>query len=403
MKSRKFGFCAAVLTFFLCLWGVNIARSAEPIKIGAILVLSGPFIEVGVEEKRGIDLAVEELNAKGGILGRKIEVIYEDEQLKPAVGVDKLTKLMQMDKVDFIVGGYSSATGLAVAREMPKYKKICIMTVPATEEITGKYCNRYVFRTSSNSAMEAISGAVFAKDKPYKKFFMLAADYNFGHTTCDIFKKKIKELKPEAEIVGEVYPPLMAKDFAPYISKVLQANPDALWLPLWGADFITFLKQGLQFGLQKKVQVIAQFGGYPFYIGPAGYEASDGIYGGGRYMFGLNTPENNAWVERWYKKYNRYPDNGCLSYNGVMMLMEAVKKAGTIETEAVIKTFETIQYRSPKGLVTMRKCDHQADQDYFWGKVGRVAKYNFPYVNEVLITPAQTISVPCEETGCKME
>lgn len=242
----------ALLVFSFFTLHICKAIAQEPIKIGAILVLSGPFIEVGEEEKRGIDLAVEEINAKGGILGRKLSVIYEDEQLKPSIGIDKLAKLMQLDKADFIIGGYSSATGLAIAREMPKYKKICIMTVPATEEITGKYCNRFVFRTSSNSAMEAISGAVFAKDKPYKKFFMLAADYNFGHTTCDIFRKKIKEFKPEVEIVGDVYPPLGAKDYAPYISKVLQANPDALWLPLWGADFITFLKQSLQFGLQKR-------------------------------------------------------------------------------------------------------------------------------------------------------
>ena len=243
-----------VLFISLVLVLATVLAAEKPIKLGVVFVMSGKMGGYGKHGMQAIQLALDEINGQGGILGRKIEAIFEDDEMKVDKGVQITKKFIAEDKVDFIIGPTSSGVALAMADLVEQQKKILVLTQSATNSLTDTKFNPYMFSTLSNAMMHSRAGAYFMASKPYKRWMCIGPGYSYGYESWNSFKDKLKELRPDIEIVGELWPKLMEADYTPFIQKIVEAKPEAIWSPLWGMDAVTFIKQALPFGIFDKIR-----------------------------------------------------------------------------------------------------------------------------------------------------
>jgi branched-chain amino acid transport system substrate-binding protein len=373
------------LIFMLVLVGPTAAD--DSIKLGAMFISSGPLGGYGINAQRAISMAVEEINAAGGLLGKKLEYVFGDTQLKPEVAVALAEKFITEDKVDFLLGPTSSAVAMSLSDAALKHKKILVVTQAATDALTGAKFNRYVFCTLSNVMMHSRAGAYYMASKPYKKWMCVAPDYNYGHESWRHFREKLKELKPEAEIVGETFPKLMAKEYAAHIEKVKQAKPDAVWCPLWGQDAVDFIRQAKEVKLFEDIKFVFPVGAALETLVPLGKETPAGLYMSSRYFFTTpDSDENRDFVKRYYEKFKEYPDYMAEeTYAGVYFIKAAVQRAGTTDSEALIKAVERepLAWQTPEGWKIMRAEDHQVVEDVVWGETAYSDKFGFAVITKI--------------------
>ncbi len=233
---------------------------------------------------------------------------------------------------------------------------------------------------------------------------MIAQDYSFGKEALAAFKKKMAKISPNTQIVAELYHPAGTKDYAPYISQLISAKPDAIFTPNWGNDLTLLLKQGRPMGMKQKVfsyfindeVMVKSLGDDSLIIGDMGAEV---------YTLSIPTKKNQEFVAKFYKEKGFYP-TWCRgkAYTAFMFFAEAVKKAGSLDVGAVIKAWEGLSYEGPAGVWTMRACDHQV-QAPFWAfeHVKKNKFFNHAYIGPSTMIPAKEAEAPCEETGCKMK
>jgi branched-chain amino acid transport system substrate-binding protein len=371
------------------------------VKIGIDEVRSGAFKSNGDRIIWGVKAAVKEANDAGGVLGKKLEVVVEDNQLKPEIGVRKLRKLILDKGCQVIIQGSSSGVGGAIAQQMPIYKKIYLDTCAEAMEITGKNFTPYTFRTCLNAGMHVKALAQYFAKKGYKKVFLINQDYSWGHDVAKYYKMAIEKIAPGTKIVGEEYHPVFNKDFAPYISKILASGADYVITGNWGTDLTQLIVQGRSLGL--KIPIGCTFLDDDAVMSIA-RDAALGDISANMYILGVNTPQAKAF-EQTYHKYSggKWPSFVAMeAYIGTKFYLKAVKKAGTFDTPAVIKAFEGLTYKGPLGILTMRKQDHQVQSPAEVGVVVKKTKYfSFPYLKPIETIPASQISVSLEASGWK--
>ena len=375
--------------------------AADVVKLGVDEIRSGAFKSNGDRFIWGIQAAVKEANDAGGTLGKKIELVIEDNQMKGEIAVQKLKKMIMKDGVKVIIHGSSSSVGGAIAQQMPRYKTIYLDVGAEAINITGENFNPYVFRTCLNVAMHVKGLAQHFGKKGYKKVFLINQDYSWGHDVAMFYEKFIKEIAPGTQIVGKEFHPVFNKDFAPYISKIQASGADYIITGNWGTDLAQVVAQSRSMGLKIPFgtcfmddDAIAKIAG----------EASIGCIQANMYLLGVDTPEAKAFEEAFHKSAGgKWPSFVAMeAYIGTKMYLEAVKKAGTFETEAVIKAFEGLTWEGPVGTLTMRKEDHQNQSPVVLGEVVEKTKYyDFPYVKPFKIIPADQVSLSLEESGWK--
>lgn len=366
----------------------------QPIKIGAMFISSGPLGGYGIGGKNAIQMAVEEINSSGGILGRKVEAVFGDTKLKIDIAQQLADKFIKEDKVDFLMGPTSSKLAMTLTEISRKNKKILVVTQAATGALTGAKFNPYLFSTLSNAMMHARSGAYLVASKPYKKWMAVGPDYNYGHGSWKMFKEKLKELRPDVEFVGETWPKLMSKDYKPFIKEVLDKKPDAVWCPLWGNDAVLFIKQALSEKLFDKVKFMFPCGGALEVLVPVGKDMPEGLYMSSRYFF--TTPDsqmNHNFVKAYKDKYGEYPDYMTgETYSGVYFIKAAIERAGSTDPDKIIAAVEAhpFAWETPEGWKIMRKQDHQVVEDVIWGETCFNDKYKFPVLRNIIsIQPEQ--------------
>lgn len=384
MRISLFAFVGLILALTL----VGPAGADDnSIKLGAMFISSGPLGGYGINAQRAISMAVEEINAAGGLLGKKLEFVFGDTKLKPDVAVALAEKFIAEDKVDFLMGPTSSAVALSLSDVARKHKKILIVTQAATDTLTGAKFNPYVFSTLSNVMMHSRAGAYYMASKPYKKWMCIGPDYNYGHESWRLFREKLKELKPEVEIVGETFPKLMAKEYGAHIEKIKQAKPDAVWCPLWGNDAVDFIRQAKEVKLFDEVKFVFPVGAALETLVPLGKETPRGLYMASRYFFTTpDSEENRNFVKRYYEKFKEYPDYMAEeTYAGVYFIKAAVLRAGTTDAEALIKAVERepLAWQTPEGWKIMRPEDHQVVEDVVWGETEYSDKYGFAVLTNI--------------------
>lgn len=378
------------------------AQKMDPIKIGCPADLSGNYTGFGVPVKKICEEFVKpEINDKGGILGRKIEFIYYDSASDPATAVRNCNKLVQSDKVRFIVGLTGSDQVAAIIGKLPEWDAIYVSSINGAGPLTAKMFNPHFFRVNNSGPISARILKLFLRDSAYKNFMILGNDYIYGHSACEAFEREIKSLGRVLVAPAE-YAPQGTKDYSSWIARIQQRKPDALFAQLVGEDSIAFFKQAKVYGLLQKVQVIMEQL-YLKDIIPTG-DIQVGVIGSTRYTFTNDFPENKKFVEKHrllFKDsdpiFKGYPDvTEGETYQAVHMLLKAIEKAGTADdTKAVIKAFEGLEYDGPGGKVYMRPCDHQSIKPGIMAKIVKDDRYPYAIQQVIKVYPGEEVTPPC--------
>ncbi len=368
------------------------AWAQNPIKIGLPTVLSGGNAQYGIQAKRACELFGKEINARGGILGRPVEFIYEDTGSDPATAVRKAQKLVEKDGVKFLTGTVLSSEALAVSAKCPEWKVILMSTINGAGALTAKSYNRYFFRINTSGPMGARAVSLYLAEAPMQRFFALGSDYAWGRDSVASFSAQIAAAKKE--VVGKDYPPVGTKDFASYIGKIKQSRAQGVYLVLPGQDATIFLRQAHQFGVTREVKPIMEI--VELENMKAVGEAMAGTIGSSRYPFTVDTPKNRDFVKRFHAMHGVYPDmfDG-ETYEGLEWLAQVIQKVGSDDVEKVIEAWEDSSYEGLEGPFFMRKCDHQAVQPGF--VVEAVKDPQYPHlIPKILATyPGDRVTPKC--------
>ena len=401
MSGKKWAIGITVFCMILVLVLGTAFAAEKPIKIGVLFVMSGPMGGYGKHGNQAVQLAVDEINAKGGILGRKVVAMFEDAKLDAETGARITKKYIVDDKVDFIIGPTSSGAAVAVSKIATENKKILILTQAAANSMTDAQFSRYQFSVLSNAMMHSRSGAYYMASKPYKRWMCIGPNYNYGHESWAAFRDKLKELKPDIEIVGELWPKLMESDYTPFIKKIVEAKPDAVWSPLWGMDAVNFIKQALPFKLFDNIKFAFPDGAALETLMPLGKDIPEGTFVAARYFFLTpDTEKNRNFVKTYYERFKEYPDYMAEeTYAGVYFIKAAIERAGSTNTEKIIKAVERepLAWETPEGWKIMRKEDHSVVEDVVWGETMYSEKYGFAILKNMQPIQAEEICRTPEE------
>lgn len=359
---KKLALTAAAL--MACCSTSAIAQTG-PIKIGVVTPLSGTYSALGQQVKWGIELATREINAAGGINGRKVELLFEDEEANPAVAVPKAEKLFQVSKVDFLTGTVNSASTLAVGQVAERNDRLIATTVSFADTITGEKCSPNVFRVNARAGQQSAALAEWlSKAKPHAKVFYLGPDYEMGRSTVAAFKSAAE--KKGAKTVGEVFAPLDNKDYSPFFGQVRAARPDVLYTSVAGNDTVRLFNQMAQYGLLKNMTIVGASGTLTSQNLAAVGKAGEGFVTGVGYSVEIPLPENQKFVKAFQDYAKAAPDlYGADSYGVMYFYKAAVEKAKSTDTDKVRAAMRGLTWMTPQGMKTMRAGDHQAIQDMY--------------------------------------
>lgn len=375
---------------------VSAAKLKDPIKIGGQAILSGPLGGYGDFMKKGAEMAVEEINTKGGILGSKIQIEFRDEELKADVGVKNARYFVDNWGADFLIGIDASSVALAVAQVMPELNRVLIVTHAATEKLTEglvyKQGIKQVFRISVPVYQDGIASAMIAKDFPVKRWATISPKYEYGFTSWKMFQETLKKFRSDVEFVEEAWAPFGTVDFGPHIGAVMPKNPEGIFTTEWGGEAITLVKQAKGFGVFDKIKAwMNPMGGAMDVLEGLAKEYPLGLWISCRYWFLYpKTKENEAFVAKFHHRYGKYPHYVSeTAYSAVYAIKAAVEKAGTTETAEVIKALEGLTLMTPAGRRRFRAEDHQAIYEVPWGKTVEDPKYPFRIMGDLKVISAE--------------
>ena len=360
-----------VLMILALIFSVGSASAAEPIKIGQIVGVTGPYEAYTKQSTDGFKMGLE-YATKGTnmVLGRPIEVILKDTQLKPDRGKQLLTEAYKDDKVDLAVGPVSSAVGLAMLPVAQEFKKVLVVEPAVADSITGKAWNRYIFRTGRNSSQDAVSNAV-ALAKPGVVIATLAQDYAFGRDGVAAYKEAAEA--KGAKIIHEEYVPIKTADFTAPAQRIIKAMKDAkgdkYLFVIWAGKGNPLGKLH-QMKLQDKYGIKLTSGGN-ILAALKLYKPLVGMEGATYYYYENPKNEINDWlVKEHFKRFNAPPDFfTCGGMSAALAVVAGLKKAGSTDTEKLIAAMEGMHFQTPKGEMVFRKEDHQALQSMFHFKI----------------------------------
>jgi len=345
------------------------AFAEEPIKIGVVTPLSGTYAGIGQPVRWGLELAAHEINDAGGVSGRKLVLLFEDEEANPAVAVQKAERLFQVEHVDCVAGMVNSGSTLAVGQLGERNDKLVSTTVSFADSITADKCSPNVFRV--NARAEQQSNALtswIGKDKPGAKVFAIGPDYEMGRSSVAAFKAGAA--KNKIETVGEVFAPLDSKDYSQYFGQIRASRPNLIYTSVAGNDTVRLLNQLEEFGLLRGVDIVGASGTITSQNLAAIGAAAEGYVTGTGYSPKIETPENKKFVEAFRAMYKTDPDLFAAdSYGLLYAYKSAVEKAGSTETDKVRAALRGLSWSTPQGQKTIRAGDNQAVQQMYIVKI----------------------------------
>ena len=345
------------------------ALAQEAIRIGVVTPLSGTYTPIGQQVRWGLELAAKEINAAGGVAGRKLELLFEDEEANPSVAVQKAEKLFQVSNVAFLTGTVNSGSTLAVGQLAERNNKLAATTVSFADSITTDRCSPNMFRVNARAGQQSAALAAWlAKEKPKAKVFYLGPDYEMGRSTVAAFKASTEKLGSQSG--GEVFAPLDSKDYTQYFGQIRAARPQVVYTSVAGNDTVRLLTQMQDFGLLGNLTIVGASGTVTSQnIGAIG-KAAEGFATGVGYSPQIDTPENKAFVAAFRDATRAAPDlYGADSYGLLFAYKAAVEKAGSTDTDKVREALRGLSWATPQGMKTIRAGDHQAMQTVYVVKV----------------------------------
>ena len=375
--------------------------AADTIKVGIVDTYSGGAAVFGIDMLDGFKMAVNEINAKGGVLGKKIEFVTRDEKFKPDLALSMAKELVMKEKVDILMGTISSGSALAVSEYAKKEKVPFFVTYAKSEKISGEKGHRYVFTMGENTSMAGRAAAAALAKKPYTKFWIAGDDYEFGHAMTDSVWNHLKTLNPKVQLLGKTFWKVGESDYVPYITQIMAAKPDVLIMGSAGSGVIGFQKAAKATGFSQQVVIYQHTAIELAVLSSLGLEGPEGVAGTASYMFYYpQTPENKAFVNEYRKIYNRYPTMPSFyGYTTGQFIAKAFQKAGKVDIERFVDALEgMVLETSAIGRLELRACDHQLLLPTFYGVTKKVPEYKDFLIGTDIITIPPKDGVPsCEE------
>ena len=344
------------------------AQAQGVIKIGEINSYKAQpaFLE---PYKKGMELAVEEINAKGGVNGKKLELISRDDNANPGDAVRVAEELISREKVDVLAGAFLSNTGLALTDFAKQKKFFYLAAEPLTDKIVWSNGNRYTYRLRPSTYMQVAMLVPEAVKLKKKRWAVVYPNYEYGQSSVATFKQLLKAAQPDVEFVGEQAPPLGKVDAGSVVQALADSKPDAIFNVLFGADLSKFVREGNTRGLFKGREVVSVLTGEPEYLDPLKDEAPTGWVVTGYPWYGVKTPEHKAFLDAYQAKFKDYPRLGSVvGYSAIYSIAEGAKKAGSTDTEKLIAAFKGLELMSPFGKFHYRAQDNQSTMGAYVGK-----------------------------------
>jgi len=375
------------------------AFAADTIKIGVPIPLSGPTAVYGKPILAGAQMAVEEINAKGGVLGRKLELLSRDSKANADEAVRLSRELIIKDNVDFLAGTLTSAEAPAVSTVAKENKIVFLAPSSKSTILTDpQHIHPYIFRVASNTDVEGLAGAgEMAQFKDVKTVVTIAPDYAYGRDSIAAFTAALKKLRPDIQIVDSQWPKLGEPDFTAFITAMMGKKPDAVYCSLFAGDFVTFSKQATPLGLFKAINNRLVDGGeigtpdeaqalgndYPYGIIGNAYDPV--IWGGGN-----EPPEHKKFVDalKAFTKDQYASGWSIMGYEMIEALAAGIQKAGNTKSDDVSKALAGLTFDTPVGKRTFSVQSHETFSPEFWGVMVKDANYPFAIIKDPTPLPA---------------
>lgn len=372
---------------------VRYAMAAEPIKIGIPCALTGPFGHLGQQTKRAADLYAKELNAKGGVNGRMMEIMAEDTQGNPAVCVRKVQEFVERRDCRIFTGLSVSPESLAVSPRLGEWNAIHVCSGAGDGRLTAEALVPNFFRSNASSPMGARVVSRYINEEPsIKKIFAIGQDYAWGHNSVQVLETEVK--RGPKKFVGKIFTPTGTKDFSPYIAKIRESGADTLYIVLTGDDNNAFVTQAAQYRLPDHMALLMEF--IELVMVRAVGDAAVGLTGSSRWPFTYDNPKSKHFTEAYFKSYGLYPDlHAGEQYQALDFIVAAIKKTNSTDPEKMRVALEGMEIDSLKGKVTMRKCDHQATALGYLVKCAKKAGYPHPVPEIITTYPGDYVAPKC--------
>ncbi|MCD6734494.1 MAG: ABC transporter substrate-binding protein [Burkholderiaceae bacterium] len=378
-------------TLFAALAFGAAAQAQAPIRIGE---LNSYKAQPGFLEpyRKGWELALEEINASGGLLGRKVEVVSRDDNGNPGDAVRVAEELVSREKADLIFGTFLSHIGLAVTDFARQRKVFFLAAEPLTDKITWQNGNRYTYRLRPTTYMQTAMLVPEAAKLKKKRWAIVYPNYEYGQSAAATFKQLLKAVQPDVEFVAEQAPALGRVDAGAVVQALADAKPDAIFNVLFGADLAKFVREGNTRGLFKDRAVVSLLSGEPEYLDPLKDEAPEGWIVTGYPWYGIDTPEHRKFLAAYQKRWNDYPRLGSIvGYASMISIAAGIRKAGSTDTEKLIAAFKGLKVDTPFGPMVYRSEDNQATMGAYVGvttvRDGKGVMKDYRYVDGASVLP----------------
>src|SRR5688500_9611103 len=365
--------------------------AAQTVKIGELnsYKVFPAFLE---PYKKGWELAQEEINASGGLLGRKLEIVSRDDGGNPGDAVRAAEELLTRERATVLMGTFASNVGLAVSNLAAQRKVLFLAAEPLTDKIVWENGNRYTFRLRPSTYMQTAMLIPEAAKLKKKRWAIVYPNYEYGQSATESFKKLLKEAQPDVEFVAEQAPALGKIDAGAVVQALADARPDAIFSSLFAADLQRFVREGNTRGLFRNTVVFNLLAGEPEYLDTLKDETPEGWWVTGYPWSELNTPEHRKFREAYQKRWKDYPRQGSVvGYSAVHAVAEAMKKAKSVETEKLVEALKGLEMQTPFGQVVWRAIDHQSTMGAYVGQLskkdGRGVMVNWRYADGAKFQP----------------
>jgi len=352
--------------------GLGAAHAQGAYKIGEINSYKAQpaFLE---PYKKGMELAVEQVNAAGGVGGKKLQLVTRDDNGNPADAVRAAEELIAREKIDVLTGSFLSHVGLALTDFAQQKKRFFLAAEPLTDKIVWEHGNRYTFRLRPSTYMQVAMLVPEAAAMKKQRWAIVYPNYEYGQSAVATFKQLLKAAQPNVEFVAEQATPLGKLDAGSVVQALADAKPDAIFNVLFAADLAKFVREGNTRGLFQGKGVVSLLSGEPEYLDTLKTETPSGWVVTGYPWYAIETPEHKAFLDAYQKRFNDYPRAGSVvGYNAILSIAAGLKKAGSADTEKLIAAFRGLEVKTPFGPITYRAQDHQSTMGAYVGKTAQV-------------------------------
>lgn len=357
----------------LALLALSGSAFAQPIRIGELnsYKVFPAFLE---PYKKGMELAVEEINASGGVLGRKLELITRDDGGTPGDAVRVAEELITRDKANVLMGTFASNVGLAVANLANQRKVLFVASEPLTDKMVWENGNRYTFRLRPSTYMQTAMLIPEAVKLKKKRWAIVYPNYEYGQSATASFKRLLKQAQPDVEFVAEQAPPLGKIDAGAVVQALADAKPDAIFSSLFAADLQRFVREGNTRGLFKGRAVFNLLAGEPEYLDTLKDETPEGWWVTGYPWSEIRTPAHQKFLAAYQSRWKDYPRQGSVvGYSAVHTVANAIRRAGATDTEKLVEAMKGLEMPTPFGPIVWRALDHQSTMGAYVGQLSRKA------------------------------